>query len=171
MVDVELMDLEIVLQGGVPAWRAHVVADGMPICRMAGSPDELVVLSWFRGCDGNDLAALEEAIAADGVPRLNAEGSPRPDTLFERCADIVSTAMLEQEMRRIFGDAILFTIPGQDREGARELLTVAIPADGTSDGAIAHVRRRHPDAAILNEMPIDEAIDAYLATLDLQTAA
>ena len=170
MVDIELMDLEIVLEAGYPAWRGHLVVDGMPICRMAGSPDELVVLSWFRNRGPDDLDALTESIATDGLTRIDASGNPRPDTLIERCADIVATAIAEKGMREVMTDTILFTVR-RGANGETMLLSVAIPADGTPDGAVAHVRAHHPDAIVLNEMPMDQAIEAYLAALDLTEAA
>lgn len=170
MVDVELMDLEIVLEAGYPAWRGHLVADGMPICRMAGSPDELVVLSWFRDRGPDDLDALAEAITSDGLTRIDASGRPRPDTLIERCADIVATAIAEKGIREVMANAILFTVR-KGVAGETMLLSVSIPADGTPSGATAHVKAHHPDAVVLNEMPMDKAIEAYLAALDVTEPA
>ena len=162
MLTIELEDLEISEAANQIAWKGLLVADGMPVCRLASaSGSELMVLSWVRGCGPSDLAAVEEDLALQPRTSIPAAGvapaTERPDTLLERCADLVAFEHVSRNLSKIMEGKVLYLADGIPQSGTVPLGFVTIPEGGSVTGAIEFVRASHPKAAILNLMSIEDA--------------
>lgn len=137
MIDVTMQDLRF--EGA--AWRGTLTVDDIPICVLAGTPvTEPVILSWAAGCGPDDLVALTEH-----------------DPLLEtKAASLAATALARHLVEEDLSKAVLIVSGGT-------LLKVEVPEGGDMEGALTFARSRHPEAVVLNDMDVGEAVDRLAA--------
>lgn len=106
--------------------------------------------------------ALEEAIKGlpDVVCSFDDPNTGRPATLAMTAElfidDLVNAAQALKDVRKAIKAGIMFAAEGK---------VYSTKCDPQSEKVRAQIRRKHPDARMLNDMDEREALDLYLATL------
>jgi hypothetical protein len=112
------------------------------------------------GCDRfhGDRAAFARAeawVADNHPPAFEIDGEPVPMSMEILCGDLVNKWLLQQDLRKTLRGALLFTKPGTNG------LFQAKARGGVKPQHYGEIRRRHPGAVVLNEMPFDQAFEIF----------
>jgi hypothetical protein len=153
---ISLEGLEVHEDGPESGWRAVLGFDGVGLMEIERGPDGGFVASGGQSDDdATVLALLGEFTASTGEPVERDDGSLRPETLDDRVASLVAVGWI---IRRT-ADALRSSAIAVTEDG---LVEVGVPEGGTIDGALAHLRSTHPQAVLLNDMPLEEAAVKYV---------
>jgi hypothetical protein len=153
---ISLEGLQVHRDGPGSGWSAFIAVDGVPVMEIAGGPD-----GGFEPVPGDEeddavvLGLLDEFVASTGEPVERDDGSLRPETLDDRVASLVAVGWIIRRVSDMLSTSVVAVADGS-------LVEVEVPEDGSLYGAMAHVRRLHPDAVLLNDLPIEEAAVEYM---------
>lgn len=148
---ISLEGLEVHEDGPEHGWSGTLTIDGVGLMEIERGPDGGFVASGEADDDeGLILGLLDEFTASTGEPVETTDGGLRPETLDDRIASLVAVGwIIRRTSDMLRSSAVAVTDDG--------LVEARVPEGGTLEGAIAHVRRIHPQAVILNDLPIEDA--------------
>lgn len=145
------------------AYSAHLHVDGVLWGQVSnhghGGCD---IFHGVKGKDWDDIQALDALIAKTyPVVDMTDVGSdePVPQSLEGLCGEIVDTFILTKAVRRQLARTLLYFENGVPADG--ETASLWASKAKPSPELIARLKLKHPSVAILNELPIDEAVTAY----------
>lgn len=153
---ISLEALDVHADGPDSGWKAVLAIDGDELMEIERGPDGgFVVTGDAQDDDETVLAQLDEFVASTGEPIERDDGSVRPETLADRVASLVAVGWtIRRVAETLRSSAIAVTDDG--------LVETTVPDGGTIDGAIEHMRRIHPQAVLLNDLPLEEAALEYV---------
>ncbi len=149
-----IADLVVAAEGPSQDWVGILCLDGEPVMGIGRGPDGGFLATHPHEDDASVLALLEEHVSSTGEPVDLPDGSSRPETLEDRVASLVAVGWLIRHVAALMDVCVLANVGG-------DMTQTRIPPGGTLQGAIDHVRSMHPEAVILNEMPIEQAALAF----------
>lgn len=140
------------------AYDAVVYRDGKRLCSVGnrgnGGPDEQRP---FPPNTMADIKAVDEWLAANTPPIPMPSGKAIAVDLELWCGQQLERAIATRELKRRMTKAVIYADGGK-------CYTVKVPYSGALPGVTQRVKAKHPNALILNTMPIDKAVDLYLET-------
>lgn len=115
------------------------------------------------GRSHDDLVALNTLIAAT-YPPIDASdvgGDTLTPDLESVCGDCLNDFLIVRDVKRDLGRDVMFFKDGRPAEGQTKPLYKIGIGKHVAAKVIAHVQAKYPSAFIINQLPIDEAVQAY----------
>jgi hypothetical protein len=163
MEGIALRNVTFPTGGPESGWIGILVLDGVALATIGGGTQSgYDVIQYAKGADPGDLEAVDEAIGRMGKGSSEGGDGARRETLRDRISDLVATEWVTRNVSGILGRTAVALV---EAAGVSRLVSVEVPEGGSMEGAAAHLRSVHPEAIVLNGLPLAEAEGLYVENM------